>query len=140
MAQTSATFDAMGEQLAALIPMVQAMSDRLGAGEHLTQEAEMQNDGEVTGGSADNFSTIAERDAAKRLVAQRKKEQSMRHFALSLTMPTLTGDGGKARLQTLVEDDLAVTGNVFRILNTLSSMRVDNFGPHQIKVARGKGR
>ena len=78
----------------------------------------------------------AEREATQRLVAQWNKEQSRRHFALSLTQSVLSGARRKARLQELVGDDLVVADSVFKTISSvLSSMRVERFGARQIKAA-----
>ena len=139
MLRNVARLDATVEQLAVLVPMIQATSEPLGGGENSAQEGGNRDD-EVVGGSADNVSTIAERKSAKRLVAQWNKDQSRRYFSLSLTMSLLSGDGGKARPQELVGDALLGTESVFKMLNDLSSMRVRSFGPRQIEVGGVKGR
>lgn len=84
--------------------MAQAKREQLYA-VHKPVQQEGTNYSEGARASADNVSTMAVREAANRLVAQWNAERSRRHFALSLTMPVLTGDAGKARRQELVGDD-----------------------------------
>ena len=80
----SARLEALAEQMAVLVPMMQAISERLSGGENLAQEEGMKQDedSKVIGESAKNVPAIAERGTAKRLVALRNKEQFRRHFAL----------------------------------------------------------